>query len=249
MQILTKLSDNIFKLYEALFMPPGVSRIVHFKKLTFAPRLCLYCKSYVFGSKHKCNVTTKTVFVKGVFSLFLYNQSVKGLLIRYKQLGYKYHVHLIKKLWNYYVEVDPFNLVKGWNLASSLHNLWVYPYSYRNARGFDSVGLMLKYIGVNYSVPVVSGSIASQKTLDRLGRVRNRYGSFWQIKQGSTLQKFIKEKRIKQIVIFDDVITSGATIKSLTNYVLQLLLKQNISYNQKVSIIGLGLFYRPLRWF
>lgn len=82
-------------------------------------------------------------------------------------------------------------------------------------RGFDPVTLLVKYLSFHWQIPVFTGVVRDerekQQGLSREQRLSNVAGAF----------EFIELPNVPNIIVFDDVATTGATLQSLVDGLIQ----------------------------
>lgn len=137
---------------------------------------------------------------KGGYSFFLYRGLEKDILNQYKfKKDYRF-----SKLYSKLVADYVFRILKNPIICPVPTSLL--KYKLKNGYQLDPIVKDFKRLGLEINWLLGKRFSKTQKRLNRLGRIKNLEGSF-----------YLKRKPVgknREIVLFDDVFTTGATINS-----------------------------------
>jgi|GEM_PF-816304 len=198
---------------------------------------CIYCQNYsAFGITHKkCSG-----HIKRTIPLFYFTGTVKKILKNFKYRKATESVIILKEIINLYIRKDFFHLFD--NLFKNGKEVVLIPVPMHRKklarRGYSHTTLLAHvFCDVFSSIYTINCSVyddavikykvtVSQTTLSSKERINNVSGSFlFNI-------KFAKMLKEKQILIIDDVITTGATVNEVAKVISP--------YNNDISIVSVA---------
>lgn len=178
-----------------------------------SPTICFYCgKSSLYGQTH--HTCTRTNGIDGFFSLFRYNWLLKRLLGAVK---FQLVRMIFSELWgslSFEAAGEVVSTLKRWERRKTTGYLPVplHPNRLRQ-RGFNQADQLAQYLNKLAPHPILQAAVRIKNTPpqsqqnSKQARNINIRGAF-----------AIKEPAIisdKNIIVVDDVVTSGATVRQL----------------------------------
>lgn len=147
-----------------------------------------------------------------VYSLF-YNEYARGKIYEYKYYNKSYLYKTFGEILKYTIEEVPF--------LKNIDIITFVPIHRRKKaqRGYDQSGLLAKYIGDVLNIPLSRGNLVrtkhtiAQNKLARSKRLENVRGAF-KVKDGYEFYN-------KEILLIDDIITTGATLNECGKALLE----------------------------
>lgn len=183
------------------------------KKLVFADYdICFYCKkaSYLGFTHPGCK---RQFGVDGFLAVCLYNSLLKRII---KTIKYRLAKEVLTDLLNIIITPAVIQKLKFYQRKDSQLFLQPVPLHVKRKRirGFNQAELIAKNIGKHLNTPLVDLIIRRINTLAQaqLSRGRDRYFNI----QGAFSLKNSKKTIQADILLIDDVVTSGATIREAT---------------------------------
>lgn len=162
-------------------------------------RICRYCrhKSFSFACAR---------------SVALYETPLKECIHAFKYRGITTLLPFLGNLMLEYLERNPFLRKVDGIVAVPLHR------SRLRERGFNQSLLLARYVAEGFNLPVLSGVQRVKSTLPQVGlshkeREKNLKNAFCVVRSHDLVDK--------EILIVDDVFTSGATVESLARTLLK----------------------------
>ena len=156
--------------------------------------------------------------INNIYYVWDYNNEFKKLIFSYKYkrkiILSKIIVKLIKEEFEFIMKNEKIDVVVSVPISKKR----------MNERGFNQVDEILNKLNINYiKLKRIKNTSKMHKLLDEKLREKNIKGSFY-------INKKIDLKN-KKILLVDDIITTGSTLREIKNSIL------NSSNNQKTEII------------
>lgn len=180
------------------------------KKLKYLNKdTCLYCeKNSYFGLTHpKC---LKKNRLDGSLSLFYYNEFFKKIV---KNIKYR----LALDVWEELKKIIPPDRTEKINLFKKLKkDFFIQPIPLHKERlkerGFNQAQLIADYFNHYLNLPTIDALVRKKSTVSQ-AQTKTK-----QLRYGNLMGAFVVKTPVKNknIILIDDVITSGATVKEAT---------------------------------
>lgn len=110
-------------------------------------------------------------------------------------------------------------------------------------RGFDPVTLLVKYLSFHWQLPIfphiVRQERQKQQGLDKAQRLENTENAFT-LTQSPFDPAYLDGRQIKHLIVFDDVATTGATLQSLCQTLLNRFPQENFTLHARAIAHGNG---------
>ncbi len=175
--------------------------------------VCLYCnKPSLFGLTH-LNCTSK-FNIDGLLTIYHYNPILKKII---KNIKYR----LATEIWQEFCQaIEPGVIMKlgFYNKLSSTFFIQPIPLTKNkyNERGFNQAQLICDYFSRFIHYPIVDLLIKKQETFSQ-AQIKNKKDRYLNMKGVFDINKKGRDVRPgvsnKNIILIDDVVTSGSTVK------------------------------------
>lgn len=173
--------------------------------------ICSHCKGLI-EFVHK-RVEIKLPHIEGVYSSVLYNRFIREKLHSYKFQGKNY-------LYKPFGEMLLITLREN-GLEDKIEGISYVPIHRRKEalRGYNQSKLLAEYVAKALNIPLLDKHLfkvrwtRDQSKLDRAGRMNNLASSF--------KAKNIKDFKGKEILLIDDIITTGATLMECSKTLME----------------------------
>ncbi len=169
---------------------------------------CLYCnKASLFGLTHpNCS---KTQGVDGLMTIYNYNPLLKKVI---KNIKYR----LATDVWQeFYKVIDPQVIAKLGFYKRLSQNFFIQPIPLSklryNERGFNQAKIISSFFQKFLYFPIIDSLIRKEERLSQ-AQTKNKRIRYFNVKGVFTKIKFVPEN----VLLIDDVITSGSTVKEAT---------------------------------
>lgn len=169
---------------------------------------CLYCqRASLFGSTHPA--CSKKLSVDGIFSLFYYDELMKKII---KNIKYKLVTSAFDDLFAaiFLQGIDKLRFYKKLTGDFLIQPIPLHPTRF-NKRGFNQAQVIGEFLGKFLKLSVVN-FLERKKPTSFLAQIKSKKERYFQIR-GAFI---VKDKTLvlgKKIILVDDVITTGSTVK------------------------------------
>ena len=180
-----------------------------FKRLKIINKpVCAYCNkdSYLGLTHPKC---LKKLSIDGILSIYHYDNLLKKIL---KNIKYRLATIVWDELWKSIPEKD---IGRLFTFKKTLLNVYIQPIplsqSKYRLRGFNQAMLIAKYFNKILNFPMINVLIRSREALAQ-AQIKSKKSRYKNVKNIFLVKKRADIKN-KIIVLIDDVVTTGATLK------------------------------------
>lgn len=198
------------------------------KRKPFFPQRCLLCnKPSYLGLIHK-KEQRKKVLIFGAYSIYVYKHPLTTLIKKVK------YAHQHKLLADFLTSIPPSELFNLWEIKHLFTNSLLVPIPLyqkdRVERGFNQAEILANFFSKILKIPVVNlvTKIRSTKKQSLLSDKERRKN----INQAFVVSN--KKYRHKEIILVDDIITTGSTIFE----VAEILTKAQYNRIYAISLFG-----------
>ena len=158
--------------------------------------------------------------LNNIYYVWDYNKEFKRLIYSYRKIMSKLIAELIKEEFYYVLKREKIDIIVSVPVSRKR----------KNERGYNQVDEILNCLKVNYvRIERIKNTKKMAEILDEEERNRNIEGAF-RISQNIDLSN-------KKILILDDIVTTGATLREIKNSILRQFDNRNKKNGNNIKII------------